>query len=96
MERLSPRLQLKFSACPKIYIFFKCLSLKAFHFDKYPFLPYFYLKVITLLKLDGRSLDFSQMSKIEGSMGEEEEGLGTGVRVRGVSGIQSRADTLPQ
>ena len=41
-------------------------------------------------------MDFSQMSKIEGSMGEEEEGLGTGVRVRGVSGIQSGADTLPQ
>lgn len=58
MERLSPRLQLKFSACTKIYIFFKCMSLKAFHFDKYPFLPYFYLKVITLLNLDGRLLGF--------------------------------------
>lgn len=29
-------------------------------------------------------------------MGEEEEGLGTGVWVRGGSGIQSRAETLPQ
>lgn len=36
------------------------------------------------------------MSKIEGRVGEEEEGLGTGVRVRGGSGIQSRAETLPQ
>lgn len=30
------------------------MSLKAFHSDKYPFLPYFYLKVITLLNLNRR------------------------------------------
>lgn len=46
------------------------MSLKAFHFDKYPFLPYFYLKVITRFHLDGRLLGFFPNEQHGAGVGE--------------------------
>lgn len=34
----------------EIYTFLKCMSLKAFHLDKYPFLPHFLFKTHFALK----------------------------------------------
>lgn len=73
------------------------MSLKAFHFDKYPFLPYFYLKFITLLNLDGRLLGFFPDGQKSGESGGgrgrrvgEEQGEEHGLH----DGVQSRAEAL--